>query len=230
MIASVLQRPAFALTVLFSFSLYSIIGCAVEGGTQRSSLPPVPPVRTFDHASAKVIPAIEKVLHNQGYAIVSTDRAGGSLTAELFTASPLQEDTAPQDTTAKKGMSTGEVILVVLSIVLIVGLIFIIIDAATSDSGNAKSSDNDRHDDHRDHDRPQEMHHDHDVPGKTVGYRYVMNVRTVAVNDTSTRVETALTKVTIVDGTPTSSVPVQSSAAVKIFFESLANELYFVSK
>lgn len=228
-----LLRPSILLSVLFVFSLYSIAGCAMEGGAQRSAIPPVPPVRTFTHSSATVFPAVEKVLHNQGYAVTSTDRTGGSLTAELFTSSPLQEDAAAPDTTAKKGMSTGEVILVVLSIVLIVGLIFIIIDAATSDSGNTQKSDHDRNggrEEHRDHDRPSGGHHDHDVPGKTVGYRYVMNVRTIAVNDTTTRVETALTKVTIVDGTPTSSVPVQSSAAVKIFFESLANELYFVSK
>jgi len=165
-----------------------------------------------------IILSSEKVLYNRGYIITSRNEYDGLITAEYYTTTPLQEDQAPVQ---PSGPSAGQVILVILGIICIVGLIYIVVDAINSPKNS--STDNERH-----HNNDNHAHYQNNDERTSVAYKYVMNLRTTVLTDTTSRLEAHLTKVVIENGTPVSSAAIESSATINNFFESLENELAFV--
>jgi hypothetical protein len=214
------QFPAGLIyAVVAAFSIFSIAGCSAGNTATQSSqhaAAEVPTYKYISHSREKVYRAIEKNLYNRGYVITSRNDLSGTISAERYTTSPIDED---QSQPASTGPTAGQVILMILGIVLIVGLIAMLVDSSSKNDSSSKKDHHDDGDHHGDYD-------DHSVPA-TIGYRYIMEIRTTAVADTATRVEINMTKVVIENGTPTSSAPVRSSSTLKIFFESLENELYF---
>jgi hypothetical protein len=194
-------------------------GCSASRQIPDTSTqaPPAPNYRSFSHSSTNVFRSLEKVLYNRGYIVTSRDERGGAITAEHYTTTPLQEDQAPVQ---PAGPSAGQVILVILGIIFIVGLIYIIVDSASS-SNHASNEKEEHHD--NDHGEHYEDHH----ASTTVAYKYIVSIRTTAVTDTSSRVEVQTTKVIIENGTPTSSAAIESSATLNNFFDALENELAF---
>ncbi len=161
------------------------------------------------------------MLYNRGYIVTSRDEHGGMITAEYATTSPLQEDQMGGQTAS--GPSIGEVILVILGIICIVGLIYIIADAASSQNQSSDGKKDHRGNDHR------EDYHDHEA-STSIAYKYTMSIRTTAVTDTSSMVEAHLMKVVIENGTPVSSAAIKSSVTIGNFFDALEKDLGHVSR
>lgn len=219
---TLLRHPLLVLAVAFFFMVFTVGGCSSAGTAQTTSNDNVqiPNAKHFSFPIQKVNSGIEKVLYDNGYLIVSRDHQLQTMTAEKYTSLPLEEETP---ITPERKNSAADVFITILGIIFIVGIIVLIIDAFSSPNSSPSTGESQSRDD-------VPSHYSYPEDAKTHSYKYVMHVKSSAENDTVTRVEMNVTKVTNIDGTPVSSIPVKISNWTKIFFESLERELYFVQQ
>ena len=213
-----MKKPFMVYCTFILFSIYSLSGCASSNQAPVMSGPKAPSSKIILTPKDDVQRAALISLQKLGYLVTDQRTASGIITAERFTSTQFAED----DTSSVNGRtksSSPNPFLVFLSIILIFGLVFIIIDAA-SNSSSEKGGKNDR-----DHDSGTH-HYDHhdDVPEPIISFKYVMTVRFTAVSDTATQVQPVITKVTMQNGASTNSRAVESSHLLNEFYRVLEKE------
>ncbi len=215
-----MNRPFLVYVTLILFSVFSITGCSSSGAAAKNTPPgpPAPASKDFSVSRDAAVKASSIALQKTGYLVTDQNITAGTITAERFTTSTFAVD----DTSSvkSKASSSPNPFLVFLSIILIFGLVFLIIDASSnSSSGTEKKPD--QHDD---------VHHHYDTdrdgtPAPLLSYKYVMTVRFTAVSDTVTKAEPVITMISMNNGAPTNSEAVRSSTLLNEFYQGLKNEL-----
>jgi len=179
-----------------------------------------PSYKMFSKHKEKVYRLSISALQKLGYVVTVSDANIGLISAEKYTTSPIIEDVQPVSTIKTKP-SAGEVFFTFLSILLVFGLIIMIVDAASSNSSSSTQSSNKETTEHH----HSENHH---VNTTIESYKYILSIQYYAFSDTATKIVPAITKVTVSNGTSTSSSAIRSSVMMNEFYRSLENELFFV--
>lgn len=215
-----MNRPFLVYVTLILFSVFSITGCSSTGAAGKNSPPgpPAPASKEFSVSRDAAVKASSISLQKLGYLVTDQNITAGTITAERFTTSPFAVD----DTSAVKSnaSSSPNPFLVFLSFILIFGLVFLIIDAASNPSSGTEKKQ-DQHDD---------VHHHYNTerngtPAPVLSYKYVMTVRFTAVSDTVTNAEPVITMISMRNGAPTNSAAVRSSTLLNEFYQGLKIEL-----
>ena len=130
----------FILPVTFCFAFYAIVGCS---STQRTTkyLDKYDDLSYQDaitvHAPIDAAyNAATRTLEKRGYIRTMNDPQTGIATFELNSPTKLPEDTKQAEMDSK--LSTGTIILIALSIILIVGIIIILANSSDDDSKDQK--------------------------------------------------------------------------------------------
>ncbi len=126
----------FILPVAFCFAFYSIVGCSSTAQTTKyldkyDSMPfkdAITVNASQDVAYKAAIVSLEK----RGYIVTMSDPQTGIANLELNTRNKLPED--EKQTEIDNKLSTGTIILIALSIILIVGIIVILASSSDDDS------------------------------------------------------------------------------------------------
>ena len=224
-----MTKPLLVYSTIILFSLFSIIGCSSsrQTGTVQPAGKSVeaPSYKMFSKHKEKVYRLSISALQKLGYVVTVSDANIGLISAEKYTTSPIIEDAQPVSTIKTKP-SAGEVFFTFLSILLVFGLIIMIVDAASSNSSSSTQSSNKETTEHQ----KEEQHHseNHHVNTTIESYKYILSIQYYAFSDTATKIVPAITKVTVSNGTSTSSSAIRSSVMMNEFYRSLENELFFV--
>ncbi|MFA5834042.1 MAG: hypothetical protein WDA22_11265 [Bacteroidota bacterium] len=219
-----MTKPLLVYSTIILFSLFSTIGCS--SSRQTGMVQPAgksveaPSYKMFSKHKEKVYRLSISALQKLGYVVTVSDANIGLISAEKYTTSPIIEDVQPVSTIKTKP-SAGEVFFTFLSILLVFGLIIMIVDAASSNSSSSTQSSNKETTEHH----HSENHH---VNTTIESYKYILSIQYYAFSDTATKIVPAITKVTVSNGTSTSSSAIRSSVMMNEFYRSLENELFFV--
>lgn len=222
-----MKKPLSVSIVLTIFVFFSIFGCSAgnrSSAPESSPLEHVPDVKIFPKGIQQMYSRSVTGMQKLGYVVTVSDPVTGLLTAERYMQFAVLEDKAESAGLNEK--SSGDVFLTCLSILLVFGIVFLIVDAVSSDAQKNSS-------DHHDRSSSQKAHHDHshsgsETPSAVTSYRYSISVRFTAMSDSATRVQTTISKVTITNGSPSGSMVIRSSVLLNELYRSLENEIFFL--
>jgi hypothetical protein len=228
------------IALTFSFTFYSIVGCSSAGQSTKyldkyDSMPFEDAIVVKASVDAAYKASIN-VLQKRGYMLTLSDPKTGIANLELNSPRILPEDEKKAQA-EDKGLTTGQIILIAVAVVLVVGIIYLIASSSDDSKDKDKKDDNTKN---NKNDHPHDNGH-HFVPplGPFVSpfadacvtapspkpsFLYIVSVTTTALTDSTTEVYLSTERLDLQNGDVLNSQRFENKYLNYSIFDAIDNE------
>ncbi|MBI3766579.1 MAG: hypothetical protein HY277_08800 [Ignavibacteriales bacterium] len=214
------NRKSLAIIVAVCVLMYSVVGCgpSTSGLKPLDKYDPLPyaDAATFSVSSASLCRAATLCLQHKGYVLDSNNVKTGVMLAEITSSRVIPEE-EKEHPERVGGSTTGSALLTFLGIILVVGLVAMLVSSppkdAERDSEDTSSTEEDSH--------PAPT----PTTPATVTYKYVVNLVTTSLSDTTSDLRIEVTKMELENGEVRSSMPFENKYLNYSIFDAIQEEL-----